>query len=162
MIRRCVAAGLAEPEFAVTDGFVTTIRRAPARDHEAADAEQRAKSSAPSRETGQADTRRSEVSSRTGVQAGVQVGVQVAEEGHSVQSVLDGKDAALLSACLQAEASSKAPQTAGGYAGRTRSFERRLGRMLAEGLLAMTDPAKPRSPRQRYRLTDRGRAALEC
>ena len=26
MIRRCVDAGLAEPEFAVTDGFVTTIR----------------------------------------------------------------------------------------------------------------------------------------
>ena len=158
MIRRCVAAGLAEPEFAVTDGFVTTIRRAPPQDHEAAGAEQRAKSPAPSRETGQADSRQSEVSSRTGVQAGV----QVAEEGLSVQSVLDGKDAALLSACLQAEASSKALQTAGSYAGRTRSFERRLGRMLAEGLLAMTDPAKPRSPRQRYRLTDRGRSALEC
>ena len=28
MIRRCAAAGLPEPEFAVTDGFVTTIRRA--------------------------------------------------------------------------------------------------------------------------------------
>ena len=27
MIRRCVGAGLSEPEFAVTDGFVTTIRR---------------------------------------------------------------------------------------------------------------------------------------
>lgn len=55
--------------------------------------------------------------------------------------------------------SSKALQTGGGYAGRTCSFERRLRRMLAEGLLAMTDPAKPRSPRQRYRLTDRARAA---
>ena len=28
MIRRCDEAGLAEPEFAVTDGFVTTVRRA--------------------------------------------------------------------------------------------------------------------------------------
>ena len=28
MIRRCAAAGLAEPEFAVADGFVATIRRA--------------------------------------------------------------------------------------------------------------------------------------
>ena len=27
MIRRCAAAGLEEPEFAVTDGFVATIRR---------------------------------------------------------------------------------------------------------------------------------------
>lgn len=42
LCRRCVAAGLAEPEFAVADGFVTTIRRAPLRDHEAAGAEQRA------------------------------------------------------------------------------------------------------------------------
>ena len=30
MIRRCVAAGLPEPEFAVTDGFVTTVWRASA------------------------------------------------------------------------------------------------------------------------------------
>ena len=29
MIRRCAAAGLPEPEFSVTDGFVTTIRRLP-------------------------------------------------------------------------------------------------------------------------------------
>ena len=29
MIRRCAGAGLPEPEFAVTDGFVTTIRRLP-------------------------------------------------------------------------------------------------------------------------------------
>lgn len=32
MIRRCVGAGLPEPEFAVTDGFVTTIRRAAGRE----------------------------------------------------------------------------------------------------------------------------------
>ena len=29
MIRRCVKAGLPEPEFAITDGFVTTVRRTP-------------------------------------------------------------------------------------------------------------------------------------
>ena len=27
MIRKCVAAGLPEPEFTLTDGFVTTIRK---------------------------------------------------------------------------------------------------------------------------------------
>ena len=32
MIRRCVGAGLPEPEFAVRGGFVTTIRRAVGRD----------------------------------------------------------------------------------------------------------------------------------
>ena len=157
MIRRCVAAGLAEPEFAVTDGFVTTIRRAPARDHETVGAEQRTRSRAPSQETGQAAPRQGEASSQFGVQAGVQVGVQ---ERPSAWTGLDAKDAAMLSACRQAEVPSKALRIAGGYAGRTRSFENRLRRMLAEGLVVMTDPGKPRSPRQRYRLTDRGRAAL--
>ena len=33
MIRRCVGVGLPEPEFAVTDGFVTTVRRAASREH---------------------------------------------------------------------------------------------------------------------------------
>lgn len=32
MIRRCVGAGLPEPEFAVTGGFVATIRRAAGRE----------------------------------------------------------------------------------------------------------------------------------
>ena len=31
MIRRCQNAGLAEPEFALSDGFVTTLRRKPER-----------------------------------------------------------------------------------------------------------------------------------
>ena len=31
MIERCRNAGLAEPEFALTDGFVATIRRKPGR-----------------------------------------------------------------------------------------------------------------------------------
>ena len=38
MIRRCAAAGLPEPEFAVTDGFVTTIRRATSAAREAGQA----------------------------------------------------------------------------------------------------------------------------
>ena len=36
----------------------------------------------------------------------------------------------------------------------------RLRRLLADELLEMTVPDKPRSPLQKYRLTDRGRAAV--
>ena len=66
----------------------------------------------------------------------------------------------MLRACVQAEVSGKQLQTAAGYAGRTRSFEKRLGGLLADGLLAMTSPGTPRSPHQRYRLTDKGHATL--
>ena len=90
------------------------------------------------------------VSSRTRGQAGVQAGVQAG---------LEGREAALLRSCVQG-ATSKELQAAAGYAGRTRSFEQRLGRLLDEGLLEMTVPDKPKSPVQKYRLTDKGRAAI--
>lgn len=158
MIRRCVEAGLPEPEFAVTDGFVTMIRRengtepVPAQiDEQAADA-----AGPPEPDAVQEGISRSREDDQQGVQVGVQAGVQV-----GVQGRLCTREAAMLHACIQAEVPSKALQTAAGYAGRTRSFEQQLGYLLAEGLLAMTVPDKPTSPTQRYRLTDKGRAALE-
>ncbi len=44
----------------------------------------------------------------------------------------------MLRACVDVEATSKDLQTAAGYAGRTRSFERDLSRLLREALLEMT------------------------
>ena len=81
--------------------------------------------------------------------------------GSAASSLLDSKDAAMLRACLPDGASGKTLQDAAGHMGRTRSFEQRLSGLLDAGLLEMTIPAKPRSPSQRYRLTDEGRAALE-
>ena len=66
----------------------------------------------------------------------------------------------MLRACVRKDAMSKELQKAGGYGGRTRSFEQRLNRLLRGGLLEMTVPDKPRSPVQRYRLTEKGRSAL--
>ena len=66
MIRRCVDAGLPEPEFAVTDGFVTTVRRV----------------SPPGGDTGQFGGRsESEVREEAGVQAGVQAGEEGVQAG---------------------------------------------------------------------------------
>ena len=174
MIRRCVGAGLPEPEFGVTGGFVTTIQRAAGRDG----AEVRVRSPVskhpgdwpgPAAGTGavhdQVDPyggvregirgggehQPSVDGSRVGGQAGVQVGVQVE---------VDAIDVAMLRACVEAAATSRELRYAGGYAGRTRSFERRMKRLRSAGLIEMTVPDKPRSSAQRYRLSDKGRAAV--
>ena len=174
MIRRCVGVGLPEPEFAVTDGFVTTVRRAASRARAVGQVKGRASeraggwrgspavSGAPRDQVdpygggqeGIPGRREQQVladASRVGVQAGVQAGVQVE---------LGARDAALVRTCAGAAATSRELQHAGGYAGRTRSFEQRLNRLLSAGLIEMTVPDKPRSPGQRYRLTDKGQAAI--
>ena len=89
--------------------------------------------------------------SQARVQAGVQAGVQ---------AELSARDVAMLQACIQGATTSKGLRAAASYSTRTRSFEQRLERLLQEELLEMTVPDKPRSPLQKYRLTDKGRAAL--
>ncbi|MCY3787833.1 MAG: transcriptional regulator [Gemmatimonadetes bacterium] len=84
-------------------------------------------------------------------QAGVQAGVQ---------ATLSVRDVAMLQACVQRAATSKELRAAASYSGRTKNFRMWLERLLQEELLEMTVPDKPRSPLQRYRLTDKGRAAL--
>ena len=128
MIRRCVAAGLPEPEFAVTDGFVTTVWRASAN----------AEVPAPTTE------------GHDEGQAG----------GHGGQAAPSGKDTALLRACIDGPVPGEALLAAVGYAHRTGHFRRWLDRLQREGLLEMTIPDKPRSPAQKYRLTNKGRRAV--
>ncbi len=170
MIRRCVGAGLPEPEFAVTDGFVTTIRRAAgggdADDGVGGPVSKRA-GGWPGRPAGTGAVR-DQVALYGGVQEGIgggrghqavvdggQAGVQV-----GVQVEVDARDAAMLRACVEAAATSRELRHAGGYAGRTRSFERRINRLRSAGLIEMTVPDKPRSSAQRYRLSDKGRAVV--
>ena len=145
MIRRCVEAGLPEPEFAVTDGFVTTVRRSTFQRQ------------VTERATGQVAGRvgRRPEPGALHAWAGGQVGVQA-----GVQARLEAREATMLRACVPEGATSRELQKAAGYAGRTRSFEQRLNCLLAAGLLEMTVPDKPRSPAQKYQLTAKGRAAI--
>ena len=115
MIRRCAQAGLPEPTFTMTDGFVTTVSR-----HQ------------PDSSLGQA----------------------------GVQAESADRDTSMLRACVEGPVTSRELQVSAGYSGRIRPFERRLEHLLREGLLERTVPDKPRSPLQKYRLTDKGRAAL--
>ena len=96
---------------------------------------------------------------QVGVQVGGQVGVQVGGQVGG-QAALSLKVVAMLQACAQGAVSSGALLTAAGYSSRSRNFRRWLARLLHEGLLERTVPDKPRSPLQKYRLTDKGRAAL--
>ena len=158
MIRRCVEAGLAEPEFAVTDGFVTTVRRP----------------GLPEQGTGQgmgqsvgrigrwaeSDGGRS----RAGGHAGGQV------EGHArghvegqagILAALSAREVVMLQACFDGAVAAETLLAAIGHSSRTGYFRRCLDRLLHDELLEMTVPDKPRSPAQRYRLTEKGQAALE-
>ena len=151
MIRRCAGAGLPEPEFAVTDGFVVTVRRTAALP----------KSELVSKQ----DDAGVHVGVQVGRDAGVQVGVQVGREAEArdsagVQVALSIREEAILRACMQGEVSSGALAASAGYAGRTRSFLKYLGRLLQNELITMTIPDKPKSSLQKYRLTEQGWAAL--
>ena len=148
MISRCVDRGLPEPHFAVTDGFVTTVWR----------------TISAGRVTGFIDVRtvpqsESGAPERVGVQEG-QAGGQVGGQAGG-QADVSGTELALLRACRGGAVSSDVLWAAAGYSSRTGHFRRWLDRLLHEGLLEMTVPDKPRSPAQKYRLTDRGWAAVE-
>jgi hypothetical protein len=153
MIRRCVEAGLAEPEFAVTDGFVTTVWRPVRWGHVSGRPESRLGPGGMHQPVGRQE---GQVEGHAGGQEG-QVGGQ--DEG---QAALSAKEIAMLQACLDDAVPAEALSAAAGHSSRTGHFKRWLNRLLHGGLLEMTVPDKPRSPAQRYRLTEKGQAALEC
>lgn len=82
--------------------------------------------------------------------------------GHAEQELfLSAEDITMLRACIAGGVSGKELLAAAGYPQRSGAFGRRVGRLLNEELLEMTMPHKPRSPLQRYRLTKKGKDALE-
>ena len=243
MIRRCVGAGLSEPEFAITDGFVTTVRRkalagrvmgepesqpelqlelqpesggervqaegqvgqaeakprpsqgqveaklGPSRGQAGQEpelqpesGEERVQTEAkpgPSQgQVGQEPESQLESGEEKGQEKG-QVGQAEAKLGPSWgqaraklgpsqgqagqaegQVVLSDREIAMLRACDQEVVPSEKLLATAGYSRRTGDFRKRLARLLNDGLLERTIPDKPRSPLQKYRLTDEGRAAV--
>ena len=186
MIRRCTATGLAEPEFAVTDGFVATIRRSvesgPSRDQASGQVEVQREGQAgakPGPSGGQAGAKPTTKGTKLGGQAydeGGQAGAKPGPSGGQAganrktkrakpgpsrdQSSLSSRDLDILRAAEAGPVSRKKLLVAGRYSGRSGSFRRRLAHLVAGGLLEMTLPNKPTSPSQRYCLTQEGRAAL--
>ena len=174
MIRRCVEAGLPEPEFAVTDGFVTTVRRAalPGQaghakgqdrgqaghaEGQAGHAEGQARGQA-----GHAEGQAGQAKGQAGHAEGQDGGQAGQDEGQAGQAILSTQDAAMLRACGREAVPGEELQAAAGYSRRTGDFRRRLERLLNRGLLEMTIPDRPRSPLQKYRMTARGKAVLDA
>jgi len=143
MIDRCRAAGLPEPEFTLTDGFVITLRRKP----------ERAFESVGGQVTGQVA---GEVAWQvTGVVTG-QVAGQVT--GQVAGQVAEEVRRGLL--VLQGARSRKQLQESLRLRGRANFEERYLKPALETGMVEPTLPDKPNSRLQKYRLTAQGRAWL--
>ena len=66
----------------------------------------------------------------------------------------------MLRACLGGAVSAETLSAIAGHSSRTGHFKRWLKSLLARDFLEMTVPDRPTSPAQRYRLTDKGRAAI--
>ena len=132
MIRRCAEAGLPEPEFVARGNFVTTIRRA-----------------------GYVIQRESELGAPRGATAGAipevtpEVIPEVIPEVMKLLSVIEGE---MRRTEIQAKLRLKDEK----------HFRQQYQQpAIAQGLLEMTIPAKPNSRLQKYRLTAKGRAAVE-
>ena len=67
---------------------------------------------------------------------------------------------AMLRACAEQPATGRELLLASGYSSRTGNFKRAIERYRAMNLLELTIPDKPRSGKQRYRLTPTGRRVL--
>ena len=72
------------------------------------------------------------------------------------QAVLAARQATMLQAGVRGESPGEELVAAAGYSRRTGDFRKRPTRLLHEELLEMTVPDKPRSPLQKYRLTNQG------
>ena len=165
MIARCAQAGVPGPEFAEDGGFVTTIRR-PAPAGYACSPE----------ELERRFTRQGQAGDKLGTSpmpAAAQptaraVGLGRQSEGQAGDKPAAGQkpavpsdgEFAMLLACAAQPLASVQMRKAAGYRGRSGGFSRRLEKLLGLGWLERTLPAKPRSPLQKYRLTDAGRTAL--
>ena len=164
MIRRCVEAGLPEPEFAVADGFVTTIRRAAMLGQASGQAIVPAITPISTRPAAYGGSGR--VGGQAGVQEGQARGQVEGQAGGQArgqargQAALSAKEIAMLQACLDGPVAAEVLMVAAGHSRRTGQFRRGLDRILRDELLDMTFPDKPRSPMQTYRLTESGRAVL--
>jgi len=144
MIRRCLDAGLTEPEIRIDGGFfVLTIRR-----------NRQWLGSSP----GLGQDQVGAAVAPGGEQAAGQVAGQVTGQ---VAGQVDAWIVRVLSACTVRPLSSREIQEAAGLRHRETFQPDYLDQIINDGLVERTVPDKPTSRLQKYRLTDKGRKLLE-
>ncbi|MHB1349834.1 MAG: ATP-binding protein [Desulfobulbaceae bacterium] len=139
----CREYGVAEPRIEVSEHWFTMIFPRPGLPEEGKRAQPR---------QGQDDVEAQEA------QAEAQ---ERGQEAHDFQGKLQKWEISLLRVCIDQDATGAELLTAAGYSSRTGNFKRGLEKLLNYRLLEMTIPGKPRSSKQRYRLTALGRQFLE-
>ena len=162
MIRRCTAAGLQEPEFAASGGFVTTIRRP---DY----ATQLAKVQAGRQGGVQAApaSRRSglEVTPESISQPGPELESQLAPQlesqlGSEQESSLTPLQDKVLDLLVDGTMSKAELSRGLGQKQVSGPLHEAVRRLIANRMIEYMLPDKPRSRLQKYRLTEKGRAAV--
>ena len=155
----CREHGVAAPIIDVSEHWVTvTFPRAAAQGDEGTGADGR-----PSTPGADREMQLSAKEAQDGAQE-AQDGAQEAQDGgdrtESNGGRLQNWEIAVLKACAKQPASGRELLLASGYSTRTGNFKRAIERYLAMNLLELTIPDKPRSGKQRYRLTVAGRRFL--
>ena len=88
--------------------------------------------------------------------------VEVQDEAHvEAHASLTKVEAQILAACAGKAQRTSDLLRSSGYSTRTGNFKKALIRLLTTGLLEMTSPDKPRSSKQRYRITAIGKTVLK-
>ena len=170
MIRRCTAAGLQEPEFAASGGFVTTIRRP---DYATQLAKVQAgrqggvQAAPASRRSGLEVTPESisqpgpELESQLAPQLESQLGsAQESQLGSEQESSLTPLQDKVLDLLVDGTMSKAELSRGLGQKQVSGPLHEAVRRLIANRMIEYMLPDKPRSRLQKYRLTEKGRAAV--
>jgi len=135
MVERCRSAGLSDPEFKLTDGFVITIRRKPEQAYKAVGG-------------------KTEEIRRPGLRPELQLESRL-------ESQLASRLAVKILLLLESGEQGKAGLSAGlGHKMVSGELNKQVKRLQELGLIEMTLPDKPNSRLQKYRLTPKGRELI--
>ena len=161
----CREHGVAAPIIDVSEHWVTvTFHRPAAQGDEGTGADGRSSTSDGAREMQVSVREAQEAQEAQDGGREAQDGAQEAQDGgdrtDSNGERLQDWEIAVLSACAERPATGRELLAASGYATRTGNFKKGVERLVAMDLLELTIPDKPRSGRQRYRLTAAGRRRL--
>ena len=155
MIRRCADADLAEPEFAASGGFVTTIRRP---DYATQLAKVQGEGRSVARASSVSDAHGSGVAPKINSELESELESGLESELESSLTPFQGSVLRLLAAGPM----SKAELSRGlGQKQVSGPLHRHVRQLAAAGMIEFTLPEKPNSRLQKYRLTDKGRAHLK-